>query len=141
MAEALNDRNTYQVIFERDDNDRWFVRCLDVQGAHSHGRTLAAARANVREAIALALDLPDESSFDLLEEVRLPDPGLQQLVDRARTLRENASSAEEQARIATMEAITQSGSDASLSLRDLADLLGLSHQRVQQLLARTPQKA
>jgi predicted RNase H-like HicB family nuclease len=142
MAEGLTDQNTYRVIYERDDNHRWFVRCPDVHGAHSHGRTLAAARANIREAIALVLELDDESGFNLAEEVRLSDPHLQQLLDRARKLRDTASQAEEEARRATVEAVAEStGSNTSLSVRDLADLLGLSHQRVQQLMTGVNQKA
>jgi predicted RNase H-like HicB family nuclease len=142
MAEGLTDRNTYRVIYERDDNQRWFVRCPDVQGAHSHGRTLATARDNIREAIALVLDLDDDSALDLAEEVRLSDPRLQQLLDQARKLRDAAAEAEEEARLATMKAVAESQrSNTSLSVRDLADLLGLSHQRVQQLLSGVSQKA
>lgn len=141
MAERLKDKASYEVVFERDDNNRWFVRCPDVQGAHSHGRTLAAARANIREAIGVVLDLDDDAVFDLKEVVRLPDPHLQRLVDRARELRESASEAEEDARRATIEAVVEStGSSTSLSLRDLADLLGLSHQRVQQLATGAPRR-
>ena len=142
MAEGLKDRDTFLVVFEKDDNNRWFVRCPDLPGAHSHGRTLASARANIREAIALVLDLDDDSDFDLSEVVRLPDPNLQRLVDRARELRDSAAEAEEESRLATIEAVVEStGSSASLSLRDLADLLGLSHQRVQQLMSGASQRA
>jgi predicted RNase H-like HicB family nuclease len=138
VAKNLKYRASYQVVFERDDNNRWFVCCPDLPGAHSHGRTLAAARANIREAIGVVLDLDDDAVLDLQEVVRLPDPQLQKLVDRARELRDSATEAEDKARRATIDAVVAStGSSASLSLRDLADLLGLSHQRVQQLATGT----
>ena len=136
MAEELKIRSVYRVVFTRDDNGRWFVRCPDVPGAHSHGRTLASARANIREAIVLALDVTDDAGFDLVEEIRLPDVGFQDAVDRARWLRERANELDEEARSATSDAIRASlDSDDSLGVRDLAELLGISHQRVQQLAA------
>lgn len=142
MAKELNNRPAYKVVFERDDNNRWFVRSPEVPGAHSHGRTLAAARTNIRQAIALVLDLDEQSSFELVEEVRLPNPVLQELLDQARTLRDEAAASEGKARIATLKAIAESTSSrASLSMRDLADLLGLSHQRIQQLVTETHPKA
>jgi predicted RNase H-like HicB family nuclease len=136
MAEKVTTQPTYRVVFERDDNNRWFVRCPDIAGAHSHGRTLASARTNIREAIALILDITDDTSISLAEEIRLPHPDLQQAVRRARCLRERAHEIEEEARNATFDAITVSlDTDSSLGVRDLADLLGISHQRVQQLAA------
>lgn len=136
MAEKVITQSGYRVVFERDDNNRWFVPCPDVSGAHSHGRTLASARTNIREAIALVLDLAEDMPFDLVEEIHLPDVGFQEAVDRARSLRDHANVMDQQARDATSDAISRSfESEASLGFRDLADLLGISHQRVQQLAA------
>ena len=132
----MSRRPAFRVTFQRDDNGRWLVRCPQLQGAHSHGRALASARANLREAIALVLDLDDDMSFDLVEEVRLPDTQLQNVVERARVLRQQAAEGEEAAQTATLAAVAAARkSGAILSIRDLADLLGLSHQRVQQLSA------
>lgn len=136
MAESVTARTAYRVFFERDDNNRWFVRCPDVPGAHSHGRTLASARANIQEALALVLESTDDTLFDLTEEIRLPDADLQESVDRARSLRERAIAMNQEARDASFEAVNRSlGTESVLGLRDLADLLGISHQRVQQLAA------
>jgi predicted RNase H-like HicB family nuclease len=137
----MTERVRHHVVFERDDNGRWFVHCPGLVGAHSHGRTLASARSNVREAIALVLDVADDSGFDLVEDIRLNDPTLQGSVEHARSLRDRANGLEQQARSATLEAIKVStGSDASLGMRDLADLLGLSHQRIQQISATTSER-
>ncbi|MEA2010224.1 MAG: type II toxin-antitoxin system HicB family antitoxin [Actinomycetota bacterium] len=134
----MTEQITYSAVFERDDNDRWFVHCPDVSGAHSHGRTLASARSNIREAIALVLDVGESGGFDLVEEIHLNDHALETATTRARDIRDQASDLEGQARVATLDAIERAAaSDVALSMRDLADLLGISHQRVQQLSAST----
>lgn len=136
VADAVTEHRTYRVVYERDDNGRWFVHCPDVQGAHSHGRTLSSSRDNIREAIAVVLDLEDDTSFDLSEKIRLSDSELQQAINTATSQRADARKLEQLAARATSEAISESiGSDDALSNRDLAELLGLSHQRVQQLAA------
>lgn len=102
MVENMTERTVHHVVFERDDNDRWFVHCPDLPGAHSHGRTLASARSNIREAIALVLDVAEGSSFDLVEDIQLNDPTLQDATTRARGIRDQASDLDARARIATV---------------------------------------
>jgi predicted RNase H-like HicB family nuclease len=134
LATKLMTRAAYEVTYERDSNDRWFVHCPNVPGAHSHGRTLASARFNIREAIALVLDIRDEAGFDLVETIHLPDAELRAALDTARNLRQRAIDVDEKASKATLEAVAASvSSEDSLGVRDIADLLGISHQRVQQL--------
>jgi predicted RNase H-like HicB family nuclease len=136
MAEKNMTETAFEVTYDRDDNHRWFVRCPEVPGAHSHGRTLASARSNIREAIALVLDLPDDTDFDLTEVIRVSDTALQSALNRARDLRQRARELDEQSQAATMEAVAASDdSEDSIGMRDIAELLGISHQRVQQLAA------
>ncbi|MGQ0836179.1 MAG: type II toxin-antitoxin system HicB family antitoxin [Gammaproteobacteria bacterium] len=48
-------RNEFTAIIERDD--KWFVAyCAEVPGANGQGRTKAAARKSLAEAITLILD-------------------------------------------------------------------------------------
>lgn len=117
----------YTAVFEPDDG-RWLVTVPEVPGAHSHGRTVARGRANVREAIALVLEV-DEDSFDLREQFKLP-ARVRQVVDRARRARAQAQHAETKALEATKEAI---GALDDLSVRDVAELVGVSFQRIHQL--------
>jgi predicted RNase H-like HicB family nuclease len=136
MAEKNMTETAFEVTYDRDDNHRWFVRCPEVPGAHSHGRTLASARSNIREAIALVLDLPDDTDFDLTEVIRVSDTALQSALNHARDLRQRARELDEQSQAATMEAVAASDdSEDSIGMRDIAELLGISHQRVQQLAA------
>lgn len=65
--------STYKITIE-PDGDGWTVSADDVKGAHSHGRNLTEARANIREAIALMRDLPEGAEASMvLEERILPD--------------------------------------------------------------------
>ena len=113
MATKLMKRAAYEVTYERDSNDRWFVHCPSVPGAHSHGRTLASARSNIREAIALVLDIRDESAFDLFDTICLSDAELQAALDTARNMRRRAVDLDEKASNATLEAV-----EASVSSED-----------------------
>jgi predicted RNase H-like HicB family nuclease len=135
LASPTPQTATYKAVFERDDNDHWLVRAPEVLGAHSHGRTLTSARSNIREAIALVLDV-DEGSFDIEETIVLPGP-VSRKVLQAQRARAGAEAALTKSTSLTAEAVdTLSSPPLKLSLRDVADLLGVSFQRVQQLRQR-----
>lgn len=130
----MKEKDVYKVVYRRDDNGSWFVKAPEVQGAHSHGRTLAAARRNIREAIGLVLDIEDEQGFRLEEDFRLQDPRLQAAIKKARALRDRAAEIDTEVQAATEEALMVAlDPRVGLSLRDLGELMGLSFQRVQQL--------
>ncbi|HEY3017255.1 MAG TPA: type II toxin-antitoxin system HicB family antitoxin [Gaiellaceae bacterium] len=121
---------TYTAIFERDESGAWLARIPSIRGCHTHGRTLEQTRSRLREALCLWIDRPEEAVFE--EEIRLP-ADLKAAVRRSRRTRERSErereSAQEQTRAAA-EALVRAG----VSLRDAGELLGLSHQRVQQLV-------
>lgn len=128
----MSGKPTYRAVFEPDDNATWLAHVPTVQGAHSWGRTLRSAEAHLREALALVLDV-DEDSFELERDVKLV--GVEhRLLDHARHARDVAAKAQAASLDATMKAVnTLSSGPDPLSLRDAADLLGVSFQRVQQL--------
>lgn len=68
--------------------------------------------------------------------IELP-PVLDQLVESARQHREVALAAQRSSTEATQDAISRlsSGLAGSVSMRDIAQLVGVSHQRVQQVLS------
>jgi predicted RNase H-like HicB family nuclease len=122
----------YLAEYVRDNNDTWFVKAPEVSGAHSHGRTLSRARENIREAVGLVLDVA-EDSFEIVDRVQLP-ADIRRLVDSARELRVEADELQQFAAEATADVVkTLSFGRHPLSLRDTAQLLGISFQRVQQL--------
>lgn len=76
----------------------------------------------------------DEDSFELIEDVRLPK-AVKASLAKARRERERADAASATALRTTREAAEALVRTGHLSVRDAAELLGLSHQRVQQLVA------
>jgi predicted RNase H-like HicB family nuclease len=127
------DRSVYRAVFERDDNDTWLVRVPEVQGAHSFGKTLVRAERNIREALALVLDV-DEDSFDMEREVRLP-PKARAAVAEAQRYREIAAVSQSMSSTARARAVEALSGSFALGLRDVAELVGTSFQRIQQIRA------
>jgi predicted RNase H-like HicB family nuclease len=119
----------YRVQLERDD-DAWLARVPSVPGCHTYGRSLDQARRRIREALTLWVD--DADSADLEFDVRLPRE-LRMEVDRARSARERSAEAQRLAADAVRRAAIDLSRRLGLSRRDTAELLGMSHQRIQQL--------
>lgn len=121
---------TYRVVFERDTKGSWLVRAPGVRGCHTHGRTLERARERIREALGLFVRDADTAIF--AETIRIPTAVHQEvrLAARARRRAERESSAARK----SLRLAARRLSRAGLSLRDTGELLGLSRQRVHQLL-------
>jgi predicted RNase H-like HicB family nuclease len=119
-----------RAIFERDADGWWVASVPSVAGCHTQGRTLAQARERLKEALAVSVDgdLPE-----LDEELRLPRKAFAVLGD-FKVGREEAERAAKNAAALTQQAAVILTHDVRLSLRDAAELLGLSHQRVAQIL-------
>ena len=127
----MTSSKTYTAIYEHDaDEDVWNVRIKGLTGCQTYGRSLRQAQSRIREALALWLDVA-------LAEVGVRDQFPDALtavadeVSRARTAAERAGVKAQQQTLDAVKTLTELG----LSRRDAAELLGLSHQRVQQLLA------
>jgi predicted RNase H-like HicB family nuclease len=120
-----------RAIFERDAEGWWVASVPSVPGCHTQGRTLAQARERLKE--ALAVSVAGEVLPQLAEEVRLPR-NVDLILASFRTTRANAETALARANQVTRRAAVVLTGQWGVSLRDAADLLGLSHQRVAQLL-------
>jgi predicted RNase H-like HicB family nuclease len=123
----------FTAVFERDDDGYWLVELKEEPRAHSYGRTLAKAREHIVDATALWFEVAP-NDLNIVDDVRLPAP-VKATLELARREREHAQAAQEPAAGATRETARALVKDGRLSVRDAADVLGLSHQRVQQLLA------
>lgn len=120
-------RRQVKVVIRRDPDDRatWLANVTGVRGAHTFGRSLTEAKRHAVEAAALWYDIePDE--FDVAWDIRLGD--LAKPLSQARDAIAHAE-ADRARRDAAVRALT----DAGMSYRDIAELLGLSHQRVAQI--------
>ena len=120
-------------VFERDDDGYWLVELEEEPRVHSYGRTLAKAREHILDASTLWFAVAPEE-LNLVEDIRLPAP-VKASLELARQEREHAQMAQEAAAGATRDAARALVKDGRLCVRDAADVLGSSHQRVQQLLA------
>ena len=120
---------TYSVTYKRDPgDDAWIVEVEGMPDVCTFGRTLEEAAVNAREAIAVTVDA-SESEVDLEEHFAVSGLDVEELVslrDRAQELQEIYLSRQRAAVLRLAE--------AGVSRRDSARMLGVSHQRVQQLV-------
>jgi len=142
LAAELSD-TVYVADVERDEAGNWIASVPALRGVHTHARTLAGLRRYLQDAIALWIEVgrmdagerdPHIARDTINVELRLKLPTeVRRAADAARRSRERATAAEHDAARATRaaaEALVRAG----LSRRDAADVLRLSHQRVDQLL-------
>jgi len=126
-------RSTYKVVLEMDTDGTWFVTAPEVRGAHSHGRTIAKAIENIREAIAVMTDDLSPDDFDVEEHVQMPAT-TRRALERAHSTRRKTEAAIAESALATRAALERlERTFPGLGVRDQARLLRLSFQRVQQL--------
>ena len=125
----------YRFVIERDESGAWIGRVPDVPGCHTYGQTLAQLRRRIREALSLYVD--DADSAELDEHLILPKD-VRGALRRNEAARRRLETSRRVAGSATNEAVRTLVEDLHLGLRDAGELLGLSHQRVQQLVRNGP---
>jgi hypothetical protein len=116
-----------KVTVRRDpeDGSAWLVNVAGTRGAHTFGRSLGEAKRHGLEMVALWFDREPEQ-LDIDWDVRLGD--LATPVKQARAAMAHAD-ADRLRRDDAVRALTEAG----VSYRDIAELLGISHQRVAQI--------
>ncbi len=124
-------KQNYVAVYERDrESDAWLVHIKGIDGCHTHGRTLRQAEARIREALAAWLNR-ELDEFVITPE--WPDKVVR-LALEVSSSRHSAEKANQASAAKTAQAARRL-ERMGLSRRDTADVLGISHQRVQQLLA------
>jgi Sigma-70, region 4 len=126
-------RYVYEVTAERDGS-RWSLRVGELPGVFSQVRRLDRADAMARDAIAAFLDIPADA-FDVTVAVRLP-PDLQRDVAGVVDLRDQIDQTEREYAERTCQLAKRLVQGEGMTVREVGRVLGLSYQRVSQLVAR-----
>lgn len=127
---------TYRAVITREGKD-WLADVPELEGAHTFARTLPKLIQYVREVIVLAENLPDEAMKDLDVDFvyRTGDPDIDRVARKVRHDRARIANAEKALRSSTTvtaRKLLHSG----MSTRDVATILDISHQRVNQIAKR-----
>ena len=120
----------YHVDYERDSSGRWVASVREVEGCHTQGRTIAQTRERIREALGLFIEGADRA--ELVDHIKV-SAALRKVIARYRATRRQADALASQV-AAEARSAARALAGEKLSRRDAAEVLGLSHQRVHQLL-------
>ncbi|HUV48945.1 MAG TPA: type II toxin-antitoxin system HicB family antitoxin [Actinomycetes bacterium] len=132
MTTKVAHRRTYEVTAERDGS-RWFLRVNELPGVFSQVRRLDQADGMARDAIASFLDVAPDG-FDVSVTVRLPSD-LQRDVAGVIDLRGVIDRTEREYAERTRHLARRLVQGEGLTVREAGRVLGLSYQRVSQLVA------
>lgn len=120
-------KRQYTVIFERGKRpNQWLASVKELPECHTFGRGLAQTRARIREALVL-WEGDEAASAELVEILPLPTAA-RQLRKRLRDLQ-----AKLEQTLREREAVVTSLRAKAWSVRDLAEIFDLSHQRIGQM--------
>jgi predicted RNase H-like HicB family nuclease len=124
-------RHVYEVTAERDGN-RWFLRVGELPGVFSQVRRLDHAAGMARDAIAAFLDVPADG-FGVTVVFRLPSD-LQRDVAGVVDLRNQIDRTEREYAERTRRLAKRLVQGEGMTVREVGRVLGLSYQRVSQLV-------
>jgi predicted RNase H-like HicB family nuclease len=127
----------YKVTAARE-GDKWTADVPSVPGAHTWARSIDGLDANVREVIALVLDLPEgaEDTLDLQWDYHTGQAAWDETTAALRAARREVE--KKAAELTDLTSKAAAELVPAFSVRDMAALLGLSYQRISQLLSKTP---
>jgi hypothetical protein len=128
-------RPVFRVVVTREGDD-WLADVPALEGAHTFARSMAGLDRAVREVVVMAADLPDAAMPDLQLDWSFDtgDVVLDTTAAGVRSLREHAektSTAATARTVAAARRLTAGG----LGVRDTAVVLGVSPQRISQIVA------
>jgi predicted RNase H-like HicB family nuclease len=129
----------YTVRYELDESGTWVATIPKLPGCVTQGRSIAQARKRVREALAAYTgDARSAKAAELVDDIDVNALGSEHAELVGQVQRERAElEAKKQAALRSTARAARKLAKAGLSVRDVGELLGLSHQRVQQLLERS----
>ncbi|MFP5488128.1 MAG: type II toxin-antitoxin system HicB family antitoxin [Acidimicrobiia bacterium] len=133
MARTATDRSTTAWTVDVVRSGTWWaISVPDLPGTFSQCRRLEQVESCAREAIALALDV-EPDTIDAIDVRCVPPGDVATLVDDVH--RSEVAAREATERVGRQRlAAARSLADRGYPLRDIGWLLGISHQRVSQIL-------
>lgn len=126
-------KHTYKAKVTRED--RWWMVHIPEIGGLTQARHLSEAKPMARSLIAITLDIPADS-FDV--DVEIEKVGTVKVAERTtrlRTARETAAQLEHEVQT-DAESLARDLANEGIPLRDIGNILGVSYQRVHQLITR-----
>lgn len=127
----MNKRRTYRALCTRVGN-WWAIDVPEVSGVHTQAKRLDQAEAMARDAITVMLEVPS-GSFDVQVEPVL-DADVEKALEEWTESIEALEDQRQQVSIAITALLILLVRQHGLSYRDAGRIVGLSHQRVQQIL-------
>ncbi len=121
-----------RVMFTPEGSD-WLVEDLSEPRIHSFGRTVSKARANIIDAAALWYEI-DPKAVEVIPVFAFADD-LPRILEELGEAKVESSRVDNQVRALTATAVEEL-LRRGVSMRDAAEILGLSHQRIQQIAAK-----
>lgn len=128
----MKSKQAYTVLFERDEGGDgwWVVTVKGVKGPLTQARSISQGKTRIREALGLFVD--DAATAELVVDVRIPAEE-KRAIARARQMQRDAERAQRDAAAAARKVARELV--ARMSLRDAAEVMGVSGGRMQQLVA------
>ena len=127
-----NAARSYRVEAVRS-GDWWSITVPELSGVFSQAKRLDQVERSAREAIAMMLDI-DEAKVGALEVDVTPPATVVELLKRLHDFMATANVATDAAAAARRE-VAQLLREEGFPIRDVGELIGVSHQRVSQILA------
>ncbi|BCJ31729.1 hypothetical protein [Actinocatenispora sera] len=128
--------NAYRVVVTRE-GDAWLADVPNLEGTQTWAKNLPGLDGNVREAIALAEDLPEDAEAGLVldYEYRTGDEDIDRVTADIRAERSRIAEAERELAERTAK-LAEQLTRRHMSVRDAAVLLRVSPQRISQVAPR-----
>lgn len=121
------ERKSYRVLLSYDDDGRWSARVHGLSGCQARGSSIPRVCARLRGTLR-RYSVPRTAPFALVLEHPVGSR-----VRNLRVLRERTERAAQEMRVETRE-LTAALVTQGLTVRDIGELLGISYQRVQQII-------